>query len=162
MDDNQRKYYKELIQTKKNQGKSDEEIRKFLKDMLALKSKPADVRDRSLSTNDKFTTIGPDEFKAKIAARTKQLPEKSIDYNKLRKLASKVGKKGLKAIPLIGPVVSAFSSGDVSAAVPILGEAESLGPREGSLEAKLEDGTITDEEREELRRRALEAFKSQE
>lgn len=89
--------------------------------------------------------------------------EEVLDYNKLRSSASKLGKlsklgkKGLKLIPLLGPMVGlgmSAMSGEVSAQdIPILGEASDLGPEEGSLEHKLESGTITPEERFKLLRK---------
>lgn len=63
------------------------------------------------------------------------------------KVSSKVGKKLVKSIPLVGGIASAISSKDVSAAIPLLNEAEGLGPRKGSPEAQLEDPSVSAKER---------------
>jgi hypothetical protein len=58
-----------------------------------------------------------------------------------------------KALPIVGPAIgaaAALSSGDVSAAVPILSEAESLGPEKGS-----EDYAIENPQRDPAVRRAV-------
>lgn len=107
--------------------------------------------------------ISPEARKAKInailaankAAREAktgiQEAEKSLDYNQLRKQMPKVSGRGLKgvlgAIPMVGGALSALASGDVSAAVPILDEADPLGPERGSDEFILEDPNATPEER---------------
>ena len=52
-------------------------------------------------------------------------------------------------------LAGAVSSQDASAAIPLLDTAESLGPAPGSLEARLESGDITLEERKLLRQQAL-------
>jgi hypothetical protein len=49
---------------------------------------------------------------------------KSINLGKTGKL---IGKKVLGAVPLIGGIASALESGDASAAIPLLDEAESAG-----------------------------------
>ena len=81
--------------------------------------------------------------------------------DKLMRYARKFGKgatKGLKALPLIGGIAAAVSSGDVSAAVPILGDAENLGPQEGSLEAMAEDPSIPTEQRIEIMKKLKEKY----
>jgi len=62
--------------------------------------------------------------------------------NRFPKLMSKLG-SGAKALPIVGPALgalSALSSGDASAAVPVLNDIESTGPERGSLEARYESG----------------------
>jgi len=62
--------------------------------------------------------------------------------NRFPKLMSKLG-SGAKALPIVGPALgalSALSSGDASAAVPILNDIESTGPERGSLESRYESG----------------------
>lgn len=47
-----------------------------------------------------------------------------------------------KALPIVGPAIgaaAALSSGDVSAAVPVLSEADSLGPEKGSEDYEIEN-----------------------
>jgi hypothetical protein len=67
--------------------------------------------------------------------------------------AAKLAKNTLKSVPFLGTAMgvgSALISGDVSAAVPILDQADAIGPTEGSLEAKLESGIITPDEMQQL------------
>lgn len=59
----------------------------------------------------------------------------------------KIAKKGVKALPFVGPLAVALASQDASAAVPILGDADPLGPQAGSLEASIEDPTVSREQR---------------
>lgn len=73
----------------------------------------------------------------------------------LHKLVGKAAKSGLKAIPVIGPLAAALASGDASAAIPVLGDAESLGPQKGSLGSIIEDPEATPE----MRRKAIEDLK---
>lgn len=81
----------------------------------------------------------------------------------LRKLGKGLG-KGLKAVPLIGGIASALMTNDASAAVPILGDVELLGPEKGTLDYKLESGEqLTPEEYkilEERSKKAREKFSS--
>jgi hypothetical protein len=47
-----------------------------------------------------------------------------------------------KALPIVGPAIgaaAALSSGDVSAAIPVLSEADSLGPQKGSEDYEIEN-----------------------
>lgn len=90
---------------------------------------------------------------------TRKAAEKAGDQdmiNRLKLLASKmgrVGSKSLKALPIVGGIASAMGSGDASAAVPVLGDAEALGPAKGSLEEALESGEATDDQKREMARR---------
>lgn len=82
----------------------------------------------------------------------------TLDYNELRKqfaakakTAAKIGgKKLLGALPLVGGVGAALMNQDASAAVPGLGDAEVTGPAQGSFDQRLEQGTLTDEEKQRL------------
>lgn len=82
----------------------------------------------------------------------------TLDYNQLKKefaqkarSAAKVGgKKLLGAIPLIGGIAQAISSQDASAAVPFLGDSETLGPQVGSIDDRIEKGTLTDADKQLL------------
>jgi hypothetical protein len=99
-----------------------------------------------------------DERDAKLAAhraRREALKEVAGGNRGLRKAIQRVAKRGLKAVPLIGGIASALESRDVSAAVPILGDAEELGPRQGSPESIIEDPNAT----EEMRREAIEMLR---
>ena len=71
-------------------------------------------------------------------------------------------KKFAQALPIVGTAMgvgSALMSGDVSAAVPVAQDIESLGPKSGSPEATIENPKATNEQRqkalEQIRKRAL-------
>lgn len=66
--------------------------------------------------------------------------------------AKKAGKKLLSAIPLVGGIASAISSGDIKAAVPGLDLIDNIGPKEGSLNHRIETGNLTPEDIELLKR----------
>lgn len=73
------------------------------------------------------------------------------DIAKKRALRS-LGGRALKAVPFLGGIASAISSGDASAAVPILGEADELGPGKDTLEGRLERGEmLSAEEMQQLK-----------
>jgi hypothetical protein len=101
---------------------------------------------------------GLEERDAKLAAhraRRKAIEQVAGGEKGLRKAISKVTKRGLKALPLVGGIVSAMESGDASAAIPVLGDAESTGPEQGSLESVIEDPTASDD----MRRQAIERLR---
>lgn len=85
--------------------------------------------------------------------------EESLDYGDLKKQmmkkAGKFAKGGLKALPLFGALGAYLASGgQAEAAVPVLNEAEPIGPEKGTLEYKLESGVkLTPEEIEQLKNR---------
>lgn len=71
-------------------------------------------------------------------------------------------KKFAQALPIVGSALgvgSALMSGDVSAAVPIAQDIESLGPKKDSPEAVVEDPKATDEQRQkaiqQIRKRSM-------
>lgn len=104
------------------------------------KTKVKGVTDK-ISTKDVQKVLSGSDWEKKIA--------------RLRGLA-KLAKKGVKQVPLIGGLaagaVAGLTSGDASAAIPILGEAEPLGPEQGSIEATIEDPEASmDERRQALR-----------
>ena len=67
------------------------------------------------------------------------------------KLAKGATKKLLGAIPLVGGIASAISSGDIRAAVPGLDMIDPLGAKEGSLNQRIESGTLSPEEIEKIK-----------
>jgi hypothetical protein len=91
--------------------------------------------------------------------RTTELMEKAKMPEEMQEKLGKAARKGGllkklgKRLPLIGGVATALASGDVEAAIPLLGEAEELGPRKGSPDAVIEDPDATPEEREEAMRK---------
>lgn len=151
----------------------------FSRDVNSLKSAPVpkvddfqkpQVKDMAREVIDRRGEVVPvsnaSDWQAKIAAKRAALAEKSgkkvvensIDYNDIRKgikhaapAMKGVGKKLLGAIPLLGGLASAAMSGDADAAIPILGEAESLGPQPGTIDHKIEMGIpLSPEEKAEL------------
>jgi hypothetical protein len=88
-------------------------------------------------------------------------PEDNTYKSVFSKIADKVkkNKKIASAIPLIGPAIGAglaAMSGEANAAsaIPILGEADSLGPEQGSEDYAIENPQAN----QELRRKALESL----
>lgn len=84
-----------------------------------------DIKDFS----NKMKNLGlKQDLKATMADAIKRGDNQMID--KLKMVAKKMGKgatTGLKAFPLIGGLVAAAASGDASAAIPVLGDADSVG-----------------------------------
>ena len=109
----------------------------FAQGLSTLDTREVDVMDRSLSKGDmKVTTPEAREAKvdayrrARRALKGKPVEEavgETLDYKQLRKQMSKMGRKGLKALPLVGPMMGLMGAEDASAALPILGDAESAG-----------------------------------
>lgn len=100
---------------------------------------------RKLISGNSFTSKIDDILKSRAAA----------------KLAS--GAAGaIKKIPMLGGIVAGLgtlaATGDASAAtqsaLPLVGEADDLGPTPDSLEAKMENGTITQDELQQLLNRS--------
>jgi hypothetical protein len=97
------------------------------------------------------------EHRAKREA-LRQLSGKAPGASKaLTGVLSKLGKRGLKSIPFLGAVANAVMSDDASAAIPLLGEAEDVGPTKGSIDSIIEDPSASPEQRktalEEYRRK---------
>jgi hypothetical protein len=75
-------------------------------------------------------------------------PSESIAKKRaLAKAAKMGGKRVLSALPLVGGLAAAMATGDASAAVPVLGDADPLGPQAGSLEAAVQDPSLSREQR---------------
>jgi hypothetical protein len=65
-------------------------------------------------------------------------------YGETDNVAKRLGKKAASVIPVVGPVIGAgmaLASGEANAAsaLPILGDAESLGPEQGSEDWEIEN-----------------------
>lgn len=56
-----------------------------------------------------------------------------------KKGIGKFAKTGMKSLPLVGGLAAALMSDDASAAVPVLGDVEPVGPKEGSPSSVIED-----------------------
>lgn len=82
---------------------------------------------------------------------------KIIEARRLAKLGGIAG-DALKKVPMIGGIAAGLgtllTTGDASAAsqaaLPLVGDSDDLGPTPGSLESKLENGTITEDEMDKL------------
>lgn len=166
-----KKYYSSLQDKQSALERKAKKQQDFIKDSHAMKAQGVDIMDDTLQ-KDVNQVVSPEFREAKVDAYRKARRQAlgkpveeavgdTLDYKQLRKQMSKMGKaagRGLKMIPIIGSAAALLGSEDASAAIPGLDQAESLGPAPGSLEARLEDGTITPEEREELRKQALANF----
>jgi len=117
-----------------------------------------------INTQEKIATVPGTTKKIDTSKATMQLADASdamrknarkMQLKKLMKSAGKVAGKGLKAVPLVGGLISALTSGDASAAIPILGDVDEIGPERGSPEAVFEDMSASPEER----KKAIEALK---
>lgn len=104
-----------------------------------MKDAPEDDTTVIKGVTEKIDTLEPQKVKS--------IPEWKADNAMKMQALKKLGSKGLKALPIVGALGSALASGDVSAAVPVLSEADDLGPLEGSLEAVVEDPSKSMEER---------------
>lgn len=150
-----------------------EKEREFNKGLQNLKSAPVEMVDdfRKTAVRDlpveKINTVGePQKLKSggefladQVVrdARKNALQEvgDTLNYKDLKKqFASKArsaaGKKFLGAVPVVGGLLSAAMSGDASAAVPLLESAESLGPEAGTFDNRLEQGLLTEEDKQQL------------
>jgi len=116
-----------------------------------------EVNDLVKGSPDNFKTTRTLTSGNRFKALQKKIADDSIlkKAGKVASKASKVARRGLKSVPILGSLIgigSALASGDSSAAVPILNEAETLGPKKGTLQHKLESGQkLTKEEMEKLK-----------
>lgn len=76
--------------------------------------------------------------------------------------AAGIAGDAIKKVPMIGGIAAGLgtllTTGDASAAsqaaLPLVGDSDDLGPEKGSLESKLESGTITQDEMQQLLNRS--------
>lgn len=141
------------IKEKRNLEQSQPQIIKNYTDKIKKDEVIARIPESTEHIKDEIVKKIPDSTKkidtSKQLMKVKSGKEFTENIAKKRALKAlgKFGKTGLKSLPLIGGVAAALSSGDVSAAVPVLGDIESLGPRQGTPEAVIEDMSATPEER---------------
>lgn len=152
-----------------------------LKELIASKPEMVEdfqkpmVKDLKVEKIDKRGVVQPltsgADFQAKIAAARKGAikqaagaAEDTLDYTQFKKqfadkarLAAKspAAKKLMGVVPVLGGLANALISGDASAAVPVLDSAESLGPAAGTIDSRIESGTLTEEDKAQLRLQAL-------
>lgn len=120
-------------------------IDNYAKGLSTLKSSPVEIMTDPLEDHDKMKVKSGSDWADEIEMKRKirremegKVAEKvgdTLDYKQLRKQAMKAGRKGLKALPLVGPMIGLMGAEDASAALPILGDAESAGQ---SKEAEME------------------------
>lgn len=114
---------------------------------------PQKIKSGSEFLADKIIHDSKKEALAKTA--------ESINYNDIRKefleksktaarAARFGGKKLLGALPLVGGLANALISEDASAAAPMLGDAEPVGPAKGSFDDRLESGALTEDDKQQL------------
>lgn len=122
---------------------------------------------KHLGSSDKLSQISGDSFRDKIERLRKNKTVDAIgdgmdsvlDLAKSKKgILKKIASSGLKSIPLLGGAISLMGSSDASAAIPILDQAEPTGPEQGSIDQRLEQDTLTEEDKAELKRRQEEIF----
>jgi hypothetical protein len=116
-----------------------ERDRDYLTRLLKLKASDVPKEDTSFFEKPYNKTMSGDDYTKKI--------ERLKALKKGGKMAGKMASRGLKAFPLIGGIMAGLASGDASAAVPVLGEADDLGAPKDSLEGRFERGELTPEER---------------
>lgn len=132
MDEVKKQALENLVGRRKQKRRDD-----FARGWSTLGTKEVDVMDDSLRKGDMKVTT-PEAREAKVDAyrrarrQLKGLPVEeavgdTLDYRQLRKQMSKMGKKGLKALPLVGSLAGLMGSEDASAGLPILGDAEEAG-----------------------------------
>lgn len=93
--------------------------------------------------------LTPAEHAASIASKRAAL--KAIKTaGKAKGIMPKLPGKGGGALGLFAGLLAAAQTGDASAAIPVLNEAEELGPDRGSVEGRLERGELSPEEYKEL------------
>lgn len=116
----------------RNQRRAD----KFAQDIGGLSNQNIDIMDDTLQ-KDKMSVVSPEVREAKVDAYRKarrtakglprEVAEEVLDYNQLRRQMMKAGRRGLKSLPVLGSLVGLAGAEDASAALPILGDAESAG-----------------------------------
>lgn len=120
-------------------------------------------RSKTLKTLESAKQIGDEDTIKDALRRYVRKLGKSVDEDTISKMAKKFMGKGVKMLGAIGgPVLgalSALSTGDVSAAVPILGDVEEMGA--DPLLKAYETGKITKEQyfKEAARQQALQELK---
>lgn len=144
---------KKILAAKETQKElSDEDIFNKYKETLDPLSRreKAQYADLTLTPAEKLK-IGDDRY-SKQAAAMELLKERGYHQANYKgpRFKNKATGKVLKSIPYLGGLLgaaAALQSRDASSAIPILNEAESLGPIPGSEDALIEDPSIPTPER---------------
>jgi hypothetical protein len=131
MDEVKKQALEGLIQKRKA-----DRMDKFNQDIGSLGNQPVEVMDDTLQ-KDVMEVTSPEAREAKVDAYRKarraakglpaEVAEEVLDYNQLRRQMMKAGRRGLKSVPVLGSLVGLAGAEDASAALPILGDAESAG-----------------------------------
>lgn len=135
-----------------------------------LKNSTEDViKDKTLSQGFNKTIKGVTE---NVGNAVQPLTSGDDFVKKIANLraAKMLGKKAISAVPFVGAAYAAMSGEPAMAAeelagdIPVVGQAyEAIkptptGPAAGSLDARIENGTLTDEDKQQLRMEALKNY----
>lgn len=142
----------------------DEGLGKSVPDNIMSKAKKEALKDANILSGSDLAKRGA--MTSHEIMQLGHLNPTSKNTSSLRNaIAAATGKFGKlsKVIPFIGPALgaaAAFNTGEASAAIPILNEADDLGSPEGTLESMVEDPTKNYEQRrkaiEQLSQRRIE------
>lgn len=122
-------------------------------------TKKSKLRDKGVKSGSQLSRMNPYEVNEIIqSGHHASVPNRTGAYG-MSNLKNLIKGRGLKSIPVVGPALgtaTAFMTGDATAGVPILGEADSLGPEKGSIDDMIENPPrgMTPEQR----RKALESL----
>lgn len=147
---------KELNDLKNNVLRQDKNIVKGVKEVIDTKTPIANIKGTPKYTSSKLPSGGGWAKGAMEVAE--EAAEKPSRLKALSKVLKKAG-RATKGIPIVGSSVgllAALASGDASAAVPVLGDVEGVGPEKGSPSAIIEDPTASPEDK----KKAIEALRN--
>jgi hypothetical protein len=121
--------------------KKEKQIEEAIRDQSSKIDQPKRIKGvtEHIDTKTRLPLKTGEQFSESVA--------KKRILNKLSKGAGKFAKAGLKSLPLIGGLATAIQSRDVSAAIPLLDQADDLGPAKGSPGAIIEDPKSSPEDR---------------
>jgi hypothetical protein len=168
MNDDEKRYYKELIDKQAIEASKSDKQKELIKRRLQMQSAP-------IKSPDYTSPLESDVMRAKGGKSLSDVTEPitkisgatdKIDTRQIKKISSgsdwlssiksklKGGSGGLKGIPILGSAIglaSALGSGDASAAIPGLDSVEGTGPEKGSIDYKIENALpLTPEDEQQL------------
>lgn len=119
--------------------------------------RPEDAVEVKRKIEKKLLTRKMEKAKSLMAQGSKKEAADILKrYMPEAKAFKKAGTKLLSGIPILGGALSALTSKDASAAVPVLGDSESLGPEKDSLEAQIENPKLSSEQRAAAMKKLIE------
>ena len=104
------------------------EKNKKVKKTVSKESSMADIATRDAKINLHRAKKLQSEGKESLAKELLKKAMKAYKSGAAKKIVKSVGKK----LPIIGGIAAAAASGDVSAAIPVIGDSDDLGPAKGS------------------------------